>query len=169
MKNSAVQLAAAITASARIYMYPYISRDDCYYTDTDSVVLSQPLPEERISSSVLGMFKLEDEIAFGYFLAPKCYSYGTMSGGTNVLKFKGPAKDKITPEWFEEQYTDIYRKVYEKVVANFRIDWRTLDIRKKETIIRLGILLASKRDPVFKDNQWVDTIPILLIFHDSIT
>nr|GFD00286.1 RNA polymerase, mitochondrial [Tanacetum cinerariifolium] len=40
--NSAVQLATAITASARIHMYPYISRDDCYYTDTDSVVLSQP-------------------------------------------------------------------------------------------------------------------------------
>jgi hypothetical protein len=53
-KNSAVQLAAAITASARIYMYPYISREDCYYTDTDSVVLGQPLPKEVISSSVLG-------------------------------------------------------------------------------------------------------------------
>ena len=47
-KYSAVQLAAAITASARIYMYPYISRDDCYYTDTDSVVLGHPLPEEVI-------------------------------------------------------------------------------------------------------------------------
>jgi DNA polymerase elongation subunit (family B) len=42
-KNSAIQLAAAITACARIYMYPYISRDDCYYTD--SVVLGNPLPE----------------------------------------------------------------------------------------------------------------------------
>ena len=36
-KNAAVQLAAAITASARIYMYPDISREDCYYTDTDSI------------------------------------------------------------------------------------------------------------------------------------
>ncbi|GJY02972.1 DNA polymerase-like protein [Tanacetum coccineum] len=64
-KNSAVQLAADITASARIYMYPYISRDDCYYTDTDSVVLSQPLPEELISSLILGMLKLEDQIVKG--------------------------------------------------------------------------------------------------------
>lgn len=38
-KMSAVQLSAAITACARIYMYPFISRPDCYYTDTDSVVL----------------------------------------------------------------------------------------------------------------------------------
>jgi len=39
IKNSAVRISAAITASARIYMYPFISREDCYYTDTDSVIL----------------------------------------------------------------------------------------------------------------------------------
>lgn len=66
-ENSAVQLAAAITAYARIYMYPYISREDCYYTDTDSVVLGQPLPEGDISSTVLGKFKLEDRVMKGYF------------------------------------------------------------------------------------------------------
>ncbi|KAL5738545.1 hypothetical protein ACOSP7_031306 [Xanthoceras sorbifolium] len=35
-------------------MYPYISREDCYYTDIDSVVLGNPLPKEVITSSVLG-------------------------------------------------------------------------------------------------------------------
>nr|GEX29955.1 DNA polymerase-like [Tanacetum cinerariifolium] len=92
---------AAIIASARIYMYPYISRDDCYYTDTDSVVLSQPFPEELISSLILGMLKLEDQIVKGFFLAPKAYSYYTLEGST-VKKYKGPAKDKVTPEWFEK-------------------------------------------------------------------
>jgi len=43
-------------------MYKYISRDDCYYTDTDSIVLSNPLPEDDVSSSELGKFKLEDQI-----------------------------------------------------------------------------------------------------------
>ncbi|KAK4402953.1 DNA polymerase [Sesamum angolense] len=67
---SAIQLAAAITASARIYMYPFISREDCYYTDTDSVVLGQPLPEEWISSSTLEKERLalpiqEDENRLG--------------------------------------------------------------------------------------------------------
>ncbi|QCE05191.1 DNA polymerase [Vigna unguiculata] len=42
---SAVQLAAAITACSRIHMYKSISREDCYYTDTDSVVLKNPIPE----------------------------------------------------------------------------------------------------------------------------
>lgn len=73
-KNSAVQISAAITAYSRIFMHPFISREDCYYTDTDSVFLSQPLPEDMISSSVLGKFKLEeDRIVEAFFLASKIY------------------------------------------------------------------------------------------------
>lgn len=53
---------AAITAMATIYMYPYISRVDSYYMDTDSVVLSQPLPLNMISTTEIGKFKLEDHI-----------------------------------------------------------------------------------------------------------
>lgn len=34
------------------------------------------------------MFKLEDRIMKGYFLAPKSYFY-TAIEGTNVLKYKG--------------------------------------------------------------------------------
>ena len=134
--NSAVQLAAAITASARIYMYPYISREDCYYTDTDSVVLGKPLPSDMISSSVLGKFKLEDKIMKGYFLAPKSYFYVTKDG-KEVLKYKGPGKTQVTPEWFEEQYADPSRKVMVPVQAKFRIDWSTLDIFKKDILVRL--------------------------------
>ncbi|KAL9678789.1 hypothetical protein QQ045_016640 [Rhodiola kirilowii] len=54
-----VQLSAAITACARIYMYPFTSREDCYYTDTDSVVLGNPLPENLLSETDLGKFKCE--------------------------------------------------------------------------------------------------------------
>ena len=56
---SAVQLAAAITACSRIHMYKYISRPDCYYTDTDSAILGSPLPDEEVSSTELGKLKLE--------------------------------------------------------------------------------------------------------------
>jgi hypothetical protein len=49
-KMSAVHLSAAITACARIHMYPYISRTDCYYTDTDSIVLGSPLPPLNLGS-----------------------------------------------------------------------------------------------------------------------
>jgi hypothetical protein len=158
-KNSAVQLAAAVTASARIYMYPYISREDCYYTDTDSVVLGQPLPKEVISSSVLGLFKLEDRIKKGYFLAPKSYYYLAIDG-TNVIKHKGPAKNLVYPEWFESQYADPSRTELVPMVANFRIDWPHLNIFNKETLVRLGIKLGTKRIPVYQRDVWVDTYPI---------
>lgn len=158
-KNSAVQLAAAITASARIYMYPYISREDCYYTDTDSVVLGQPLPKEEISSSVLGKFKLEDRVMKGYFLAPKSYFYIAIDG-TNVLKYKGPAKKMVSPKWFESQYADPSRTEQVQVKANFRIGWHTLNIIKKETLVRLGIKLETKRIAVYHRDVWVDTDPI---------
>lgn len=158
-KNSAVQLAAAITASARIYMYPYISREDCYYTDTDSVVLGQPLPKEVLSSSVLGKFKLEDRVMKGYFLAPKS-DFDTAIDGTPVLRYKGPAKNQVNPEWFESQYADPSRTEQVPVNANFRIDWPTLTIIKKDTLVRLGIKLGSKRIPVYHRDVWVDTDPI---------
>lgn len=158
-KNSAVQLAAAITAAARIYMYPYISREDCYYTDTDSVVLGQPLPKEVISSSVLGKFKLEDRVIKGYFLAPKSYFY-IAKDSTNVLKFKGPAKNLVQPEWFKLQFENPSRTEQVQVVSNFRIDWHTLNIIKKDTFVRLGIKLGAKRIPVYHGDVWKDTDPI---------
>lgn len=157
-KNSAVQLAAAITASARIHMYPYISREDCYYTDTDSVVLGHPLPNEEISS-VLGMFKLEDRIIKGYFLAPKAYFY-ISTEGKNVLKYKGPAKKLIMPEWFEAQYKDPSRTELVSIESKFRIDWNTLNIFKKDSLVRLGVKLGNKRIPVHDKDVWVDTEPI---------
>ncbi|KAK4412074.1 DNA polymerase [Sesamum alatum] len=161
-KNSAVQLAAAITASARIHMYPYISREDCYYTDTDSVVLGQPLPEDVISSSVLGKFKLEDRIMKGYFLAQKSYFYSTIDG-KEVIKFKGPAKNLIFPEWFVSQYADPSRTEQVLVSSNFRVDWHTLNIIKKDTLVRIGLKLVSKRMPVYHCDLWVDTEPIELL------
>ncbi|XP_048489772.2 DNA polymerase-like [Beta vulgaris subsp. vulgaris] len=162
-KNSAVQLAAAITASARIYMYKYTSREDCYYTDTDSVVLGNPLPEDDVSSSELGKFKLEDKLVRAYFLAPKCYCYATeeSEGKTKVLKFKGAGKSVITPEWFEEQYADPSRSLTEKVTSHFRPDWKELEVIKKESTISLRTVSSTKRKSSFDENgKWVGTDPL---------
>ena len=74
--NTSPQMSAAITAYGRIYMHQFIQRDDCHYTDTDSVVLSNPLLEEDVSETKLGKFKLEygGMQKLGIFLAPKCYA-----------------------------------------------------------------------------------------------
>ncbi|KAK3027204.1 hypothetical protein RJ639_040375 [Escallonia herrerae] len=142
---SVVQLAAAIITCSRIHMYPYISRPDCYYTDTDSVVLGSPLPEGEISSTVLGKFKLEHNIKKGLFLAPKSYSFETQEG-EQILKHKGLAKSLV------DKMTSIYN--------NFRIDWETLNICKKEINVKLGIKAGTKRIPVYDNDHWVGTEPL---------
>ena len=159
---SAVQLAAAVTACARIHMYPYISRPDCYYTDTDSVVLGSPLPEEEISSTELGKFKLEYNVIEGIFLAPKSY-YILSQEGKKIIKHKGLAKALVNKEWFESQYFDIKRTMLTPVTSNFKIDWVKLNITKKETLVNLGIKIGNKRDPIFDENEnWVDTVPLVV-------
>lgn len=157
--NSAIQISAAITAYARRYMYEYISRDDCYYTDTDSVVLGQPLPDELISSSVLGKFKLEHHISEGYFLAPKAY-YISTKDDDHVIRYKGAGKNLVTPEWFELQLLNPSRTETKEYTNNFKIAWKTFKIFKLKTKVRLGLQLTSKRIPVFHNNKWVDTKPI---------
>jgi hypothetical protein len=82
-------------------MYPYISLPGCYYTDTDSVVLDKPLPEDEVSSYELGKLKLEHKVVEGYFLAPKCYTLDLES--SVVIRNKGMAKDKVDLKWFIEQ------------------------------------------------------------------
>jgi hypothetical protein len=154
-KISAVQLAAAITACSRIHMYPYISRPDCYYTDTDSAILGSPLPDDEI----LGKLKKENFVNKGFFLAPKSYALET-DAGDNIIKHKGSAKNLVNFEWFESQYADLSRTKQIPVESKFDIDWGTLNIGKKESQVNLGIQVGTKREPVYDDNNvWVDTLP----------
>lgn len=141
-------------------MYPYISRPDCYYTDTDSVVLGSPLPEEEISSTELGKFKLEYNVIEGIFLAPKSY-YIMSQEGKKIIKHKGLAKAVVNKEWFESQYNDVSRTTLTPVTSNFKIDWVKLNITKKDTLVNLGIKISNKRNPIFDENDlWVDTVPL---------
>lgn len=60
---------------------------DLYYTDTDSIVINHPLPDEMVGPE-LGQFKLEYEITDAIFLAPKVYGF-VATDGTIVKKPKG--------------------------------------------------------------------------------
>ncbi|XP_074313961.1 LOW QUALITY PROTEIN: DNA polymerase-like [Silene latifolia] len=159
-KMAAVQISAAITASARIYMYPFISRDDCYYTDTDSIVLGNPLPDEFISSTELGKFKLEDKIKEGVFLAPKSYYYSRYSSEKDVLKYKGAGKEFVTKDWFLEQYREPDRIQTVPIISHFKRDWDSLDIRKEERKFTLRLVDKNKRVRQIENGIWVGSNPI---------
>ncbi|KAL0391303.1 UNVERIFIED_CONTAM: DNA polymerase [Sesamum latifolium] len=162
-KHSAVQLSAAITACARIHMYPHISREDCYYTDTDSIVLGSPLSDDLVSSKEMGKFKLEYHVKKGIFLAPKSYML-EIEDDQHIIKHKGPAKDLVTSEWFQKVLED--PSLTEKIAtsANFRIDWKELKIVKKDILLKLGLPLSNKRENIYDSNNlWIDTRPLDII------
>ncbi|KAK4382038.1 DNA polymerase [Sesamum angolense] len=162
-KHSAVQLSAAITACARIHMYPHISREDCYYTDTDSIVLGSPLSDDLVSSKEMGKFKLENHVKKGIFLAPKSYML-EIEDDQHIIKHKGPAKDLVTSEWFQKVLED--PSLTEKIAtsANFRIDWKELKIVKKDILLKLGLPQSNKRENIYDSNNlWIDTRPLDII------
>lgn len=145
--NAAVQMSAAITAYARIHMYPYISRDDCHYTDTDSIVVKEPLPESEVSPSVLGKFKLEYNIAKGVFLAPKSYMIQTVKDEV-IIKHKGVAKAMVNEEWFINQLADPDLKRTVEYEQKFNKNWHKLLVERKKAHYTMG-LGSKKRDLVF--------------------
>lgn len=84
-RNLAIQISAAISAYARIEMYPFVSREDCFYTDTDSVVLGSPLPDDLISYTELGKFKLEHLVRASFWL-PKAICWRSRTIGISSSK-----------------------------------------------------------------------------------
>lgn len=157
-RNAAVQLSAAITACARIYMYPYISRKDCLYTDTDSVVLSSPLHESLISPNKLGGFKLEHKVEKGYFLAPKTYRLDIKKedGKKHIIKHKGATKSAVDKEWFENLLKDQSFKKDAIIKNFFKIDKKTLTIFSSEILSKVGMKPSTKRNPVKEKVTQVD-------------
>ncbi|KAF6171995.1 hypothetical protein GIB67_029413 [Kingdonia uniflora] len=108
-------------------MYQVTSRDDCYYTNTDTAILGKPLSEEYVSSKVLGLLKLEGFIKEGIFLAPKCYKLVT-EDDQKIIKHKGSANNYVNADWFNSQYIKPSTTQNISVESNFRIDWENLNI-----------------------------------------
>lgn len=84
-----IAIASAITSHARVVMSAYKNNPSftLYYSDTDSIVIDRPLPEEFIGT-FLGQMKLEHVIQKAVFLAPKVYGLITEEG-QEVIKIKG--------------------------------------------------------------------------------
>ncbi|KAF3655256.1 hypothetical protein FXO37_16051 [Capsicum annuum] len=149
MKNTMVQLLAAITAYARIHLYPYISRDNCYYTNTDSFVLGHPYPCNALSPLEIGKFKLEDEIVRGFFLLTKVYWYIPKGGTNSIIKFKGPAKIHATLEWFESQFSDLSRIQEVEVENLFLVIWPKTKVHVEWITYKMGLKPETRRALVY--------------------
>lgn len=141
--NSAVHMAAATTANSRIYMHRYISRPDCYYTDTDSIVVKNPLPPEEVSSTEMGKFKLEMTISEAVFLAPKSYYALNRETNSYIIKQKGAGKAMVDREWFKSMLEDPDLEKTHYYEKKFHLNWDSLYVQYKDTKITLR--LTSKK------------------------
>lgn len=103
-------IAAATTSYARINIHRIKLQAALLgvllYSDTDSVVCSQPLPDSLLGKG-LGQLKLECTADRGIFLAPKVYALKNVYEGEksigNIIKAKGLANTQgLTFEIFEQ-------------------------------------------------------------------
>jgi hypothetical protein len=77
--NASVGIASAITAYSRMYinLFKQIPDNTCFYTDTDSVVLKNELPQTYTGKDI-GKFKLEYNVIHGEFAAPKPAAWNSL-------------------------------------------------------------------------------------------
>jgi len=78
LQVTSVPISAAVTSYARIYISKIklkimANGGKIFYSDTDSIVTSQKLPESLVNDKELGKFKLEHVIKKGIFISGKTY------------------------------------------------------------------------------------------------
>nr|QWO71428.1 DNA polymerase [Termitomyces sp. K1Aa] len=94
--SSSIAIAAAITSYAltELMTFKNMPSNKLIYSDTDSIIMENPLNSELISPTELGKLKLEHVITEGYFIAPKFYGFTDVEGKT-IIRTKGVNKGKI--------------------------------------------------------------------------
>lgn len=113
------------------------------YPDTDSVVLSQQLPDEVVGSE-LGKFKLEYKVKEGIFLAPKSYCL-ILEGDKEIKVQKGAVKSTVTREWYKAQYEDLDLKQTVTITNPFRVSRKSMTIEEKSSSFLLSLPASTKR------------------------
>lgn len=169
--NISIGLSASITAYARIHMSQFKRADNKYtllYTDTDSIAINKPLPNNLIDPNRLGAMKLENIFQKVAYLGPKVYG-GLLSTfivdtkgncTASVTKVKG-FKDVISFNTLEDLLkTSLDNNIQSTTLEHekwFR-NWEKGEILIKEQIYTLTPT-QNKRELIIQDNNIVDTKP----------
>lgn len=101
--NVSLPLASAIASYARISMLPFKTNplNPPFYTDTDSIVVQQPLPSNYVSNTELGKMKEPLHIKSAVFLAPKVYIL-QLNDGTVIIKAAGIDSSQLSIDSFQQ-------------------------------------------------------------------
>jgi len=156
--EQSLPVAIAITAYARMLMNPYFMKytDSIYYTDTDSITMSEPLPDDIVGND-LGQFKLEHSNFEGYFPGCKVYAL-QLSNGDLIRKAK-----TVGANIELQNVIDLWKG---KVVSVNKEYWARDRKAGSVSIVNKNIKLSPnllKRAKVFDSaGIWVDTKPLVI-------
>jgi len=131
---SAVHIAAAIASYARIIINDYknIPGNPCIMSDTDSAVLTKPLPKQFIGQE-LGQLKLEHEIKMGIFIKKKLY-YILNSNDKEIIKSSGIDSSRLNYNYFLKllngETIDIER-------TTFNVEWDGFNVIVEKSNIKV--------------------------------
>jgi hypothetical protein len=94
-------ISAMITSYGSIEMNPFLNLADnpCYYTDTDSLFLKNPLDEKNVGNS-LGQLSFKGIAKRAYFISPKTYCL-VMDNDKVIVKCKGLKTDLLNEDHFK--------------------------------------------------------------------
>jgi len=137
---SAVHISAAISAYAGIAINKYknIPGNPCVYSDTDSVVLPNPLPSIYIGKN-LGQMKLEHEILDGIFIRKKLYAIKDINGKI-IIKSSGVKPSSLNYDKF------ILLLKGKSVITHglsFNVIWKDLNIEIVNRTVNLQGLISN--------------------------
>ena len=157
--NISIGIAAAITAYARIHMSQFKNNPNfnLYYSDTDSIYIDRPLPDEFISNTILGKMKLEYVCNKAIFLSPKVYYLETEDGKV-IYKVKGLKHEvELTLDDFKSL---LYKDTFIKKVQNI---WRKYlsegHIEILEQLYTLKVT-ENKRKLIYdENNKLINSVP----------
>jgi len=160
--NTNIVIASAITAYARIHMSQFKNNPDfnLYYSDTDSIYINKPLSEELISSTELGLMKLENVLTDTIFLSPKVY-YLLTKDGKIIYKIKGLSHDiELTLEDF---ISLLFKETFlKKIQSKWRKNLSKGTISVLDQIYTLKIT-DNKRKLIYNNNnKLIGTTPYVI-------
>lgn len=168
--NISIGLSAAITAYGRIHMSQFKQQDckfDILYTDTDSIAINKPLPDNFVDSTKLGSMKLENVFKKSVYLGPKMYGglFNTFivdkDGNCNaaITKIKG-YKNIVSFDTLENL---LHIKDNNIQKTELKHDKWFRDFSKGEILIKEQIYTLTptqnKRELIIHNNKIVDTQP----------
>lgn len=167
---SSVSTASAVLSHARIHMMKAMNfvmdnGGTIYYTDTDSLVTDFKLPEEWVSSNILGKFKLEHFVEEAIFLSEKFYALRTNTldkdgNKLTVLRTKGIKRTKVNWDIMKDLYKSGDTFKTEKIQSIKNREEGSVVIKASD----LELTLPYHKRIKVRDLKglWIDSIPLVL-------